>query len=87
MEVVPEDAGLVLQDPHKRRDDRLVVLDYGLGPPLRHREELAQFDESREAPVLLLVREPVVRLCKPENESQKQSATGSEKRNLAEKRD
>lgn len=63
MEIVPQHSSRILQYPHERRDDSLVVLDDRFRPAVRDREQFPQLDESRESPVLLLVRESVVSLC------------------------
>ena len=63
VEVMPQHARLVFEHSHKRRDDGLVVLDDRFRPTFRDREEFAQFDKPRKAPILLLIRETVVRLC------------------------
>ena len=62
LEVVPEHARRILEHAHERRHDRLVALNDRLGPLIRRREELAQLDEAREAPVALVVVEAVMRL-------------------------
>jgi hypothetical protein len=63
VEVVPQHACGILQHPHVRRNDRLIVLNNRLCPSLGNREKLAKLDEAGKSPILLLVGETVVCLC------------------------
>jgi hypothetical protein len=62
LEVVPQDAGLVLQHAHKGGDLDLVVLDHRSWSRVAGLVELLELDKAGEAPVLLLVVESVIRL-------------------------
>lgn len=61
VEVVPEDAGLILYNPDICTDVcRIVLNERSVGIFPSHVEHPAHFEESREAPVALLLCEPVV---------------------------